>query len=557
MQWIDSCCIDKSSSAELSEAINSMYRWYSDAQVCYAFLFDVWDTSGQDPHELGSEFRRSKWFTRGWTLQELLAPSTLVFFDRDWKDIGTKSSLKDLLESITGVKEEHLFDCRKASVAQKMSWAAIRETTRVEDQAYCLMGLFQVNMPPLYGEGERAFLRLQSEILRTSDDASIFAWSDKSQLEVEGETSLLAESPAAFLDSGDVVPALSRYFESAYSMTNRGLQIEVPFMLDTGRYESSRRWLGPAQEECLIIVPLACSLDGERLAVHLRRNVGSRHQFHRCPGQTPLSMTELYSRNKVKAGLETRTIYVMQHEHNEASDGPATVIINTKSLLDNGYEIMQRHINEGSKPNWQGLARDSLDLASVQGDTETVWHPYRVTSLLLIFKKGRERISLQIFRNYKRAGLRIVTARHQRHQDEENIFWDHVRPWQNDGDRVIKLLPEGGHASASIKVAAVNLLRDFNVVKGPAKEEWPRLFQSKEPIHMVRFTIDTRAAVGSNYGATTKNRQQQQNSASGPSGNQNHTWTRTVPFRDRVPRDQFEHSSDDERRYYEELNSRR
>lgn len=140
VQWIDSCCTDKSSSAELFEALNSMYRWCSDAQVCYAFLSDVWDTSGRDPHELSSELRCSKWFTRGWTLQELLAPSTLVFFDRDWKDIGTKPTLKGLLESITGVKEEHLFDSRKASIAQKMSWAAIRERTRVEDQGYCLMG---------------------------------------------------------------------------------------------------------------------------------------------------------------------------------------------------------------------------------------------------------------------------------------------------------------------------------------------------------------------------------------------------------------------------------
>lgn len=161
-------------------------------------------------------------------------------------------------------------------------------------------------------------------------------------------------------------------------------------------------------------------------------------------------------------------------------------------------------------------------VATVQGEAETVWHPYGVQSLLLIFKKGRERLSLQIFRNNNRAGLRIVTASHRRHQNEKKLFWDHVRSRQNDGDRVLKSLPEGGNAAASIKVAAVNLWRGITVMKGLAKEERPRLPQSKEAVHMVRVTIDTRTAGSNNYGATTTDRQQQQNSASGPSGNPSH-----------------------------------
>jgi hypothetical protein len=173
--WIDSCCIDKTSSAELSEAINSMIQWYKDARVCYALLADV--PSGGDSHGLeNSAFRRSKWFTRGWTLQELLAPATVIFFNQDWVALGTKSTLSKAISSITGIKDLTNFEA--ACVAQKTSWAAERETTRVEDIAYCLMGLFGVNMPPLYGEGQKAFMRLQLEILRMTDDESIFAWTD-------------------------------------------------------------------------------------------------------------------------------------------------------------------------------------------------------------------------------------------------------------------------------------------------------------------------------------------------------------------------------------------
>lgn len=129
--WVDSCCIDKTSSAELSEAINSMFRWYRDAGICYAYLSDV---SG--PLEKANNkdaFRFSKWFTRGWTLQELLAPDDLTFFDMNWQEIGTKEGLRDTIARVTGIR--HLFNFEDASVAQKMSWASKRETTRIEDQA--------------------------------------------------------------------------------------------------------------------------------------------------------------------------------------------------------------------------------------------------------------------------------------------------------------------------------------------------------------------------------------------------------------------------------------
>ena len=145
--WIDTCCIDKRSSSELSEAINSMYAWYRSAEVCYAFLADVRNDEDTDTENSG--FRNSRWFTRGWTLQELLAPSSVVFYDKDWVEIGTRWSLRDTLSQITGIDKEVLGhnNLSSCSVATKMSWASKRKTTRVEDIAYCLMGIFDVNMP--------------------------------------------------------------------------------------------------------------------------------------------------------------------------------------------------------------------------------------------------------------------------------------------------------------------------------------------------------------------------------------------------------------------------
>lgn len=212
--WIDTCCIDKSSSAELSEAINSMFQWYRDAAICYAYLSDV--DGSKDPCELadgdnqandGSSFAGSRWFTRGWTLQELLAPSEVVFLAADWSEIGTKKSLRAVVSQITRISETVLLECRwdEYSVAQKMSWAAGRQTTRLEDAAYCLMGLFDVNMPLLYGEGRKAFSRLQQQILQRSEDHSIFAWSypddEHSHTLMSG---MMAPSPEYFKDASQI-----------------------------------------------------------------------------------------------------------------------------------------------------------------------------------------------------------------------------------------------------------------------------------------------------------------------------------------------------------------
>ncbi|KAI0773204.1 heterokaryon incompatibility protein-domain-containing protein [Trametes elegans] len=175
--WIDNCCIDKGSSAELSEALNSMYSWYANADMCYAFLDDV--RGDEDPRAPTSAFRRSQWFTRGWTLQELLAPHSVIFLSPEWQSVGSNHALADILAEITGIDEDivtHKMSLNDVSVARRMSWASARETRRIEDRAYSLMGIFSVNMPTVYGEGGRAFTRLQEEILKQLPDQSIFAW---------------------------------------------------------------------------------------------------------------------------------------------------------------------------------------------------------------------------------------------------------------------------------------------------------------------------------------------------------------------------------------------
>ncbi|KAI0330928.1 HET-domain-containing protein [Cubamyces sp. BRFM 1775] len=177
--WIDTCCIDKSSSAELSEAITSMFDWYSIAAVCYVFLADVPET--ENPAARWSQFGESRWFERGWTLQELLVPQRNVFLSKNWRPIGTKKSLSKTIETITGIDEDILVHRRPlhtVSVARRMSWAQFRQTTRVEDEAYCLMGIFGVRIPAIYGEGRHAFVRLQEEIMKSIPDQSLFAWGD-------------------------------------------------------------------------------------------------------------------------------------------------------------------------------------------------------------------------------------------------------------------------------------------------------------------------------------------------------------------------------------------
>ena len=224
--WVDTCCINNSSSAELSEAINSMYRWYQNAEVCFAYLVDVHTTQSDVSFE--RNFSRARWFTRGWCLQELIAPRQLFFFNSTWEKIGSKSTLQPIITQITGIDRRSLLnpDLSSISVARRMSWASKRQTTRPEDIAYCLLGIFDVNIPLLYGEGEKAFIRLQEEIMKEVDDHSIFAWRFKERSTKFSMVGVLAKHPSYFLHSADIQPHPTQW--GPYSMTNKGIQIQLP-----------------------------------------------------------------------------------------------------------------------------------------------------------------------------------------------------------------------------------------------------------------------------------------------------------------------------------------
>ncbi|GAW19427.1 hypothetical protein ANO14919_089140 [Xylariales sp. No.14919] len=221
--WCDTNCIDKKSSAELSEAINSMYAWYRDSVVCYALLADVGVDVGGRP----GVFEKSRWFTRGWTLQELLAPEKVVFLNGHWKALGDRAHLAQIISRITRIHIGVLHERNTVlaySIAQRMSWAANRETTRSEDIAYCLLGIFDINMPLLYGEGTKAFRRLQEEIIKVSDDQSILVWEPQESLQ---HTSIFATSPNEFYSCGSIVrdPDIGR---RPFAVTNLGLSVTFP-----------------------------------------------------------------------------------------------------------------------------------------------------------------------------------------------------------------------------------------------------------------------------------------------------------------------------------------
>jgi hypothetical protein len=173
--WVDTCCIDRSNNTELSEAINSMFRWYRNAAKCYVYLSDV---TTNDQNRIDSSlqswepaFRKSRWFTRGWTLQELIAPPTVEFFCSNGKKLGTKKSLEQQLHQITGIAVLALqgTPLAKFSINERMSWTENRNTKRQEDKAYCLLGIFDIHMPLIYGEGiKNAISRLHDELYKRS-----------------------------------------------------------------------------------------------------------------------------------------------------------------------------------------------------------------------------------------------------------------------------------------------------------------------------------------------------------------------------------------------------
>lgn len=272
--WVDTCCIDKSSSAELSEAINSMFRWYKRAAICYVFLSGLahFDWS-EDAGELQASIEHCRWFSRSWTLQELIAPLHIDFYDEDWEFCFTKEMASEALARITGIGCDilnHKIDLSSVSVAQKMSWAATRESTRIEDLAYSLLGIFGINMPLLYGEEERAFLRLQAEIISSCPDPTILAWMQRLETSEDyledlddSYSGVMASSPSSFQDCAEV-KSLSNQPLFDFSMSNRGIQLRAQFGLLPLR----------ASRGSCIVLPV-CEIRNQAFGIRVRNLGGS------------------------------------------------------------------------------------------------------------------------------------------------------------------------------------------------------------------------------------------------------------------------------------------
>lgn len=292
--WIDTICIDKRSSSELSEAINSMFAWYQNAKLCVAYLNDVFN--GPDWKD---QFERSEWFTRGWTLQELIAPkSGVLFCDARWRILGqTLESrmaercvhaeygpcLNDIVSRLTSVDHLSLVGFLhngaggRLPLATRMSWISKRKTTRTEDIAYCLLGIFEVNMPLIYGEREKAFLRLQEEIIKRSTDQSIFLWLPPRDDVWYG---MLAPEPTCFSHCLNLDIDCSPGRSEPYAVTNKGLELSIALRERTLTDRGGPRDANVSTEA--YAVPLNCAR-----RIFIQQGEFHFHRFEICLQKNP------------------------------------------------------------------------------------------------------------------------------------------------------------------------------------------------------------------------------------------------------------------------------
>ena len=345
--WVDTCCIDKSSSSELSEAINSMYLWYQKSSRCYVYMADVSKGNITLPVRIDdeltgglprlhsvvgqpsnanllkqSEFSTSRWFKRGWTLQELIAPAHVHFYDREWLNFGSRKNMAGAISQITGIPIEvishGLYWRDNYTVAERISWAADRITTREEDGSYCLLGLLDVHMPLLYGEGgTNAFKRLQEEIIKTTPDHSIFAWVLRGKRSLSHDLDgyfgpVLAASPQAFsvLPKFVLNPPKSNATstirsESSYAVTNRGLYIELPIIEhDSFAHQCC------FDHECSIAL-LDCWTEREgifkRIGIHLSQDNPDLKWFDRCHCHT---LVEIADEVETEGTISLKQVYI-------------------------------------------------------------------------------------------------------------------------------------------------------------------------------------------------------------------------------------------------------
>ncbi|KAK3671709.1 hypothetical protein LTR78_008442 [Recurvomyces mirabilis] len=293
--WIDTCCIDRRNSAELSEAIDSVYYWYSSATYCYVYLWDIGPTCPelagrsmstiQPDHHL-ELFLDSDWFTRGWTLQEMIAPPEVRFYGEAWNLIGTAEQAAVAIAAKTRVAVEALkgsVNLHRYSIAQRMSWAASRTTTRVEDREYSLLGLLGISMPILYGERHNAFIRLQEDIINNVD---------------KSPGRLLADSQADFASSSNVVQLGRSHYEidrGMFNLDNRGPHCSFPiFEAADGR----------------LILQLKCWEDGMNIGLNVAMRSAASQQPTNSKRGSATSRSNVLADLKAARVAEERSVFL-------------------------------------------------------------------------------------------------------------------------------------------------------------------------------------------------------------------------------------------------------
>jgi hypothetical protein len=293
-------------------------------------------------------------------LQELLAPRTVIFYDKAWQEIGTKTWMEQVISSITGISCEHLRQFTKACIAQRMSWAAQRDTTREEDGAYCLMGLFNVHMPTLYGEGHKAFLRLQLEILAASDDESLFAWTASSFIRNSSirispleNLGLLAESPSWFAYSGNIVRTRFDDHRPPFLMTNKGIRLEVFATKSLPGVEGEVLWVplncGPAISagETHLVLQLHERLDDGNMEYY----PGAWRRARDFTQQTTKGLSRGLSSERLVIFVKQSDFhYVGRPGRDPFTGGTFNFSIKTESLLKHGFDFIQRWT-----PHWESM----------------------------------------------------------------------------------------------------------------------------------------------------------------------------------------------------------
>ncbi|KAI6080838.1 heterokaryon incompatibility protein-domain-containing protein [Hypoxylon rubiginosum] len=237
--WIDTCCLDQANISEVAHGINSMFEWYRKSSFCVVYLADVTWTPSINRNDLRRQLSNSRWFERAWTLQELIAPKEVRFYNRDWNYIDSKTGLADEIYTITHIDYRILRGtsaCSMCSIAHRMSWAANRKASKPEDLAYSLLGIFNVHLPMIYGEGLRsAFHRLQQAITMTTSELSIFGWSARN-FPNNNISNIFANSPADFASSHDLIGNIP---EKHYELTNKG--VLITYILRKVRFEERDR----------------------------------------------------------------------------------------------------------------------------------------------------------------------------------------------------------------------------------------------------------------------------------------------------------------------------